>query len=129
MKIQYLIGLLFCAFVLSGCSTTGTVKGSVMFDGAAQQGTVVELKSEHGSTTTRTDRDGKFEFADVDPGEYLLEVTLDFPPDRCSFMNSEVEVRAGRVYSQKFDIDSKFISGKMLQRLPGDLLMVCFVPK
>jgi hypothetical protein len=87
---------------------TGSVEGRITLDGNPLANLKVELaelpESEKTKPTTQTDADGKFAFADVLPGSYLIVITVEGEGLRCVFL-SPTKVNAGEQFTRNFTFD------------------------
>jgi len=84
--LQQTFGLTLVVLLLAGCSgtpTTGSVEGTAFRSdtGEIYAGAEVELWAPGGddrfSVTTMTDEQGSYSFADLEPGEYFVSVSVE----------------------------------------------------
>jgi hypothetical protein len=129
-KSLVIAGLLMFAAVLSACGSTN-MKGNVILDDVPQRNVLVSLESQNDGASnakmnTRTGDEGQYSFSDIEPGEYFLTIRLDGSGFSCFFMQEGLKVARGRTLTVNLDVESKDLTGSMLQFV-DDFLMSCMV--
>jgi len=97
----------------------GSISGIVREAGAPVPGIDVALSKSGGGffsmpKNARTDEDGLYEFADVEPGEYRL--SIESPEEGRELYSSTVEVKEGRRTDTDIALPTAFVEGRVLTR-------------